>query len=92
MTFVFLAFLIPLRQDFAWLLNQVFPYLIYVILVLGMQPDSKIDMLMNLAILTAMYFQCASVFIASVYVLNYKVFHFGYKRVKHVKHERNDSL
>ncbi len=55
-TFVCLAFLIPLRADFEWLLNQPVVYVIELVLILAMQPDSKLDLVMNLAILIIMYF------------------------------------
>ena len=54
-TFVCLAFLIPLRQDFDWLLSLFIPYLISAIFILSMQPDSKLEILLNLIILILGY-------------------------------------
>ena len=56
LTFVCLAFLIPLRADFDWLLNQPLLYAIELILILVMQPDSKLDCVMNVVVLIIMYF------------------------------------
>ena len=92
LTFVFLVFLIPLRADFDWLLTQPFPFVIYLIFVFAMRPDSLVDLLLNIAILFTMYFQLTSVFILLVFILNFKVFHFGYKRKKVVKQTDQNSL
>ena len=50
-----------------------------------MQPDSKLDLVMHAVILIFMYLQLASAFILTVFIVNLKVFYFGYKRTKYVK-------
>ena len=55
------------------------------ILILATQPDSKLDLVLNLVILIIMYLQLANFFIVLVFILNYKVFHFGFKKTKYVK-------
>ena len=84
-TFVCLAFLIPLRQDFDWLFSLVIPYIISVIFLLSMKPDSKLEVVLNIVILILAYLQLTTLFILSVFILNFKVFQFGYKKTKYIK-------
>lgn len=84
-TFVCLAFLIPLRQDFDWFLSLIFPYIISAIFLLSIQPESKLEIVLNLVVLILAYLQLTTLFILSVFILNFKVFQFGYKKTKYIK-------
>ena len=55
------------------------------IIILAMRPDSKLDLVMHVSVLIIMYFQLGSIFILSVFIVNLKVFHFGYKRTRYIK-------
>ena len=90
-TFVCLAFLIPLRQDFDWLLSLFIPYLVSAIFILAMQPDSKLEIVLNLLILVLGYLQLTTLFILSVFILNFKVFQFGYRKTKYIKTTANSA-
>lgn len=83
--FVCLAFLIPLRQDFDWVLSLVIPYICSAIFLLSMKPDSKLEIVLNLVILIMAYAQLTALFILSVFILNFKVFQFGYRKTKYIK-------
>jgi hypothetical protein len=85
LTFVFLAFLVPLRADFEWFFTQPLLYAIQLIVLMAMQPDSKLDLVMHAVILIFMYLQLASAFILTIFIVNLKVFYFGYKRTKYVR-------
>ena len=54
-TFVCLAFLIPLRADFDWILSSPLPYISATIFILAMQPDSKLEIVLNIVILLLIY-------------------------------------
>ena len=84
-TFVCLAFLIPLRQDFDWALTLILPYLTAAIFLLSMRPDSKLEIVLNLLVLILAYLQLTTLFILSVFILNFKVFQFGYRKTKYIK-------
>ena len=73
-TFVCLAFLIPLRQDFDWFLSLPLPYATSAIFLIAMRPDSKLEIVLNLLILTIAYLQFTTLFILAVFILNFKVF------------------
>jgi len=86
---VALAFLIPLRVDFEWYLQTPFPYLLAAILILGSRPDSKVDLALNVAIFVLMYFQLSAAAIFATFILNFKVFHYGYKKTRYVQSGEN---
>jgi len=50
-----------------------------------MMPDSKLEIVLNIVILLLGYLQLTQLFILAVFVLNFKVFQFGYKKTKYVK-------
>jgi hypothetical protein len=50
-----------------------------------MMPDSKLEIILNMVILLLGYLQLTQLFILAVFVLNFKVFQFGYKRTKYIK-------
>lgn len=84
-TLICLAFLIPLRQDFDWALSLVIPYIFSAIFLLAMKPDSKLEVLLNLMVLLVAYLQFTALFILSVFILNFKVFQFGFRKTKYIK-------
>lgn len=73
-TFVCLAFLIPLRQDFDWFYSLPLPYVVCAIFVVALRPDSKLEIALNLMILVLGYLQLTNLFILAVFILNFKVF------------------
>ena len=87
--FVCLAFLIPLRQDFDWYLSLAVPYIVAALFLLIMMPDSKLEIILNMVILLLGYLQLTQLFILAVFVLNFKVFQFGYKKTKYIKSTTN---
>ena len=91
-TFVCLAFLIPLRQDFDWYLSLPLPYLTSAIFILAMQPDSKLEIILNFIVFILAYLQFTSLFILSIFILNFKVFQFGYRKTKYVKTSSDHSI
>ena len=91
-TFVGLAFLIPLRQDFDWVFSSVIPYLLATLCILAMQPDSKLEIVLNIVVLILAYLQLTQLFILAVFILNFKVFHFGYKKTKFIKTSADHSI
>ena len=90
--FVCLAFMIPLRQDFDWYFSLATPFLLCALLVLAIRPDSKLEIILNLVILLLGYLQLTQLFILAVFVLNLKVFQFGYKKTKYVKTSAEHSI
>lgn len=90
--FVCLAFLVPLRQDFDWYLSMVWPFIGAALCVLMIRPDSKLEIVLNLIVLLLGYLQLTQLFILAVFVLNLKVFQFGYKKTKYVKTTADHSL
>ena len=91
-TFVCLAFMIPLRQDFDWYLSLPLPYVCSAIFLVAMKPDSKLEIVLNLMILTLGYLQFTTLFILAVFIVNFKVFQFGYKKTKYVKTSKDASI
>lgn len=91
-TFVCLAFLIPLRQDFDWYYSLCLPYIIAAIFIIAIRPDSKLEIALNLAILILAYLQFTNLFILAVFILNFKVFQFGYRKTKYVKTSKDASI
>ena len=53
--FVSLAFVIPLRIDFKWLLTQPILYVLNAVFLLVSRPDSWRELLLNMVILVVMY-------------------------------------
>jgi len=45
-------------------------------------PDSKLEIVLNMVILLLGYLQLTQLFILAVFILNFKVFQFGYKKNK----------
>ena len=91
-TFVCLAFIIPLRQDFDWVLSSVLVYILAAIIFLAMQPDSKLEIVLNLVVLTLAYLQFTTLFILAVFILNFKVFKHGFRKTKYVKTSAEHSI
>ena len=83
--FVCLAFLVPLRQDFDWFISLPLPFILSALSLLAMRPDSKLEIVLNLLILLLGYLQLTQLFILAVFILNLKVFTFGYKTTKYLK-------
>ncbi len=91
-TFVCLAFIIPLRQDFDWLLSSLLVYILAGCAFLSMQPDSKLEIALNLVVLSLAYLQLTTLFILAVFILNFKVFKHGFKKTKYVKTSAEHSI
>lgn len=91
-TFICLAFLIPLRQDFDWFLSLPIPYIIACIFLFALQPDSRLETVLNIVILILAYLQLTQLFILAVFILNLKVFQFGYRKTKYVKTSAEQSI
>ena len=91
-SFVCLAFLIPLRADFDWMLSLPIPYLVAAIFIFAMQPDSKLEIVLNMVILILIYCQLTQIFILAVFILNFKVFQFGYRKTKYIKTSADRSI
>ena len=64
---------------------MVLPYIMSVIFLLSTKPDSKLEIVLNTVILILGYLQFTTLFILSVFILNFKVFQFGYKKTKYIK-------
>lgn len=77
--FVCLAFVIPLRIDFKWIFTQPVLYVLNAVFIIFSTPDSLIELLLSIVILIAMYAQLATVSILAIFILNLKVFKYGYK-------------
>ena len=56
-----------------------------VIFLLSTKPDSKLEIVLNTVILILGYLQFTTLFILSVFILNFKVFQFGFKKTKYIK-------
>jgi len=54
-------------------------------------PDSKLEIVLNMVILLLGYLQLTQLFILAVFILNFKVFQFGYKKTKYVKTSTDHS-
>ena len=89
--FVSLAFLIPLRIDFKWLLTQPILYVLNGLFLFMCTPASWLELLLNMMILVLMYTQAATASILAIFILNLKVFRYGC--VKNVQsHGNNNSF
>lgn len=87
-----LAFLIPFRHDFDAYFATPVPYALGALLLLASQPDSKLEILLNILVLVLAYFQITLAFILAVFLLNFKVFHFGFKKTKYIKTSQDPSI
>ena len=84
--------MIPLRQDFDWVISMPLPYIIAAIFILAMRPDSKIEIILNLLVFVMGFLQFTTLFILAVFILNFKVFQFGYRKTKYVKTSQEASI
>ena len=91
-SYVCLGFLIPLRQDFDWVLSLPLLYLTSAIFILAIRADSKLETVLNLIVLALAYIQFTTLFILAVFILNFKVFHFGFKKTRYVKTSAEHSI
>ena len=78
--FVCLAFVIPLRIDFKWIFTQPVIYVLNAVFIIFSMPDSLIELLLSIVVLIAMYAQFATVSILMIFILNLKVFKYGFKK------------
>ena len=83
-SYICLALLIPLRQDFDWIISTPLPYIIAAIFILAVRPDSKLEVVLNLLVFVMGFLQFTTLFILAVFILNFKVFQFGYRKSKYV--------
>ena len=79
--FVCLAFVIPLRVDFKWIFSLPVIYVLNAVFVIFSTPDSLVELLLNIMILAIMYFQATTASIFAIFILNMKVFKYGFKRI-----------
>ena len=70
----------------------MFPYVGSAICVLLMKPDSKLEVVLNFVVLALAYFQLTILFILAVFILNGKVFQYGFRKTKYVKTSSDASL
>ena len=91
-SYICLAFMVPLRQDFDWMLSMPLPYIIAAIFILAVRPDSKIEIILNLLVFGMGFLQFTTLFILAVFILNFKVFQFGYRKTKYVKTSQEASI
>lgn len=66
-------------------MSLVLPYICSALFLLAMKPDSKLEIVLNLVVLIVAYLQFTTLFILSVFILNFKVFQFGYRKTKFIK-------
>ena len=79
--FVCLAFVIPLRVDFKWIFGTPVIYVLNAVFVIFSTPDSLVELLLNILVVSIMYFQATTASIFAVFILNMKVFKYGFKKV-----------